>query len=126
MCSGAATADPRNYEPLTLEDQAFVMALVGTVRIEIYCPDYVAVPGAVLQRGDAVGADTARLGAAILQAGRAGNGLDYDRSKLIPQVTRLRNDTLDAPDKEAKKDKAGFCNHWTAFYVNLGLLQPKQ
>jgi hypothetical protein len=126
MCSSAAIADPTDYEPLTLADQAFVMAAVGTARVGIYCPDYVDVPGALLRHGDANGADTTRLAAAIIQAGRLGVGLDYDRSKLIPQVTRLRNDTLDTLDKEAKNDKARFCDRWTAFYVNLGLLQHKQ
>jgi hypothetical protein len=127
MYSGSATAyDPRDYEPLTLQDQAFVMAVVGTARVGVYCPDYVNVPGALVRHGDANGADTTRLGAAIMQAGRLGFGLDYDRSKLIPQVTRLRNDTLDTLDKEEKKDHAKFCKVWTTFYVNLGVLQRKQ
>jgi len=121
MCAGSAAADP-----LSQEDQAFIMASVGTVKVTHECPGYELVPGALVKYGDRAGADTERIWPAILEAVRINANMDYDRSKLIPEVTRLVNVTADTLIDHSKKDNARFCKHWTDFYVGLGLIRRKR
>jgi hypothetical protein len=119
--SAAALADQ-----LTLQDQSFVASAIGNVVVMHECPGFEHVPGALMRHADAAGADVARIAPAIDQAMRLGAGMDYDPSKVIPEVTRFLNETADTlTNDEQKRGKAAFCKKWTDFFVEQGLIRPK-
>src|SRR5215475_331563 len=120
MCSGVAFADT-----LTLEEQAFVRLSIRTVKVVQECKGFELVPGAVERDGASKGVDVLRIGGAIEQAVRLNRHMDYDRSKAIPEVTQLVNETTDTLIKDEQHDKAEFCKRYTSFYVIHGLLRPK-
>jgi hypothetical protein len=121
MCSSVAFADD-----LTLEEQAFVRLSIRTVKVVQVCQGYELVPGAVVSDGASKGVDVQRIGGAIEQAVRFSSHMDYDRSKAIPEVTQLVNDTTDTLIKDEQHDKAEFCKRYTSFYVIHGLIQSKR
>src|SRR5262245_53922766 len=104
MCSGAAFADP-----LTAHDVAYVIAAFVSVHVVHECPGFAPITGGVLKLGDSMGVDTDAINPAIEQAMRLAAGMDYDRSKLMPGVTRLINRTLDSMDREEAENKPEFC-----------------
>ena len=121
LCSGTAFADT-----LTLEEQAFVRLSIRSVKVVQDCQGYELVPGAVLKDGASKGVDVQRIGGAIEQAVRLNQRMDYDRSKAIPEVTRLVNETANALIEDEQHDKAEFCKRFTSFFVIHGLIQPKR
>jgi hypothetical protein len=121
MCSGAAFAD----HPLTPHDVAYVIAAFGSLHVMYECPGFAPITGGILKLGDSMGVDTDAINPAIEQAMRLGAGMDYDRSKLIPGVTRLINQTLESMDREAAENKPEFCKRWSDLLVDKGLIQRK-
>jgi hypothetical protein len=120
MCSGAAFADP-----LTAHDVAYVIAAFGGLHVMHECPGFAPITGGILELGDSMGVDTDAINPAIEQAMRLGAGMDYDRSKLIPGVSRLINQTLDRMDREEAENKPEFCKRWSDLLVDKGLIQRK-
>jgi hypothetical protein len=121
MCSGVAFADP-----LTLEEEDFVRLAIRTVKVVQECQGFELVPGAVVSDGASKGVDVQRIGGAIEQAVRLNSHMDYDRSKVIPEVTQLVNETTDTLIEDEQHNKAEFCKRYTGFYVIHGLIQPKR
>ena len=52
-------------------------------------------------------------------------GQDYDRSQLIPKVTRLMNDNDDGLSHEQDENKLKFCKRWGEALTEKGLIQRK-
>jgi hypothetical protein len=52
---------------------------------------------------------------------------DYDRSQLIPKVTRLMNDTDDGLSREQDENELKFCKRWgeALTLTEKGLIQRK-
>jgi hypothetical protein len=121
MCSGVAFADT-----LTLEEQAFVRLSIRTAEVVLKCEGYELIPGAVVRDGASKGVDVQRIGEAIEQAVRSNRRVDYDRSKVVPEVTQLVSQTINTLIDDEQHDKAEFCKRYTSFYVIHGLLQPKR
>jgi len=120
MCSGVAFADS-----LTLEDEAFVIVAIGTVKVAHECEGYEMVPGAIMKYGASAGVDVLRIGNAIAQAVRLNLHLDYDASKAIPEVTRLVYETAETLINEELSGKADFCKRWTNYYIDQRLIRKK-
>src|SRR5258708_37136015 len=103
MCSGVAFADS-----LTLEDEAFVIIAIGTVKVAHECEGYEIVPGAIMKYGASAGVDVQRIGSAIAQAVRLHLHQDYDASKAIPEGTALVYDPDGHPTNGELNGKADF------------------
>jgi hypothetical protein len=125
MCAGVAFADSLSWEELTLKDQAFVIAAVGSVKVTHECEGYEMVPGALMKYGASAGVDVLRIGNAIAQAVRLSLHLDYDASKAIPEVTRLVYHTAETLINEELSGKADFCKRWTNYYIDQRLIRKK-
>ena len=54
------------------------------------------------------------------------SGHDYQRTWLIPEVTRLMNDTGDGLSREQNESKRSFCKRWAGTLVEKGLIQNKE
>jgi hypothetical protein len=125
MCSGVALADSLTWEELTLEDQAFVITAIRTMKVAHECEGYEMVPGAIMKYGASAGVDVLRIGNAIAQAVRHDRHLDYDASKAIPEVTRLVYGTAETLINEELSGKADFCKRWTNYYIDQRLIRKK-
>ena len=121
MCTGAAIA-----EPLTDQDKAYVVASVASVIVLGKCPQYGAVTNSLQTFADKIGVNSNVIGPAILNAMQMGAGMEYDRTKLIPEVTRLLNMSADGLNDEVSQGKEKFCKHWGDFLAERGLIESKQ
>jgi hypothetical protein len=72
-----------------------------------------------------MGVDAEQLSGAITQAIRVSANLDYDRSQLVPWVTRLMIETANGFDSELSANKAKFCKQWGDALVKIGMIQKK-
>jgi hypothetical protein len=72
-----------------------------------------------------MGVDADQLSGAITQAIRANANMDYDRSQLVPWVTRLIHDTAWGFDSELTANKAKFCKQWGDALIRMGMIQKK-
>jgi hypothetical protein len=109
----------------TKQDQAFVVASVASVAVLAKCNGFEASTNSVVKLGDRMGVDAERLSNAITQAIRVGSDLDYDRSQLVPWVTRLMIETANGFDSELSANKAKFCKQWSDTLVKIGMIQKK-
>jgi len=62
---------------------------------------------------------------AVEQVLRMAYGQDYDRSQLIPKVTRLMNDNDDGLSHEQDENKLKFCKRWGEALTEKSLIQRK-
>jgi hypothetical protein len=60
-----------------------------------------------------------------MNALRMGAGMEYDRTKLVPEVTRLLNSADDALKTEEAHGKTKFCNKWGDFLVERSLIKKQ-
>lgn len=121
LCSTAATAGP-----LSDQEAALVIAAVGSMRVTTECTGYEGIENSWLTLGDKMGVDSERLADAIQQALAVSANMQYDRSKLIPEVTRLFRQTYDSMTDEQDKDKAKFCARWGEALIKMGVIKRKQ
>ena len=120
LCSGAAFA-----EPLSQPDKDYVALGLAAVRVITDCPDYEAIPNSILKLSGQIGVDPAVV-RAVEQVLRMAYGQDHDRSQLIPEVTRLMNDTDDGLSREQDENELKFCERWGEALTEKGLIQRKQ
>jgi hypothetical protein len=50
---------------------------------------------------------------------------DYDRAKLVPEVTRLFIQTYNQLTDEEEKNKTKFCNRWGDALIKMGVIKKK-
>jgi len=112
-------------KPLTSRDNTFVVAASATMRVVADCPGYVSPRGALLRYSNSLGVDFDLIFGAMVETGRVDTGLEYDRSMLIPEVTRLIHE-IDGPLKEVSKSKPSFCKEWSDYLIKLGLIKKKR
>src|SRR6516164_7492374 len=105
LCSAAAFA-----EPLSEPNQAYIV-LGLAARVMTECDGYEVVRDSMLKLGDRTGVDPAVV-RAVGQVFRMDSGHDYERAWLIPEVTRLINDTGDGLSREQNESKRSFCTSW--------------
>jgi len=120
LCSAAAFA-----EPLSEPDQAYIVLGLAAVRVMTECDGYEVVRDSMLKLGDQTGVDPAVV-RAVGQVFRMDSGHDYQRTWLIPEVTRLMNDTGDGLSREQNESKRSFCKRWGGTLVEKGLIQKKE
>ena len=119
MCSTAAVS-----APLSKEEAAFVIVTVGMIRVSVEC-GYEDDIAALDKLGDANGVDGPALRKAVAEALLVRSGNDYDRAKLIPEVTRVFNEAWRDATLAINKDRRGFCKKLGGALINKGLMRRK-
>jgi hypothetical protein len=111
-------------EPLSEPDQAYIVLGLAAVRVMTECAGYEAVRDSMRKLADQIGVDPAVV-RAVGQVLLMDSGQDYESSWLIPEVTRLMNDTDDGLSREQNQSNRGFCKRWGDALVEKGLIQKK-
>lgn len=90
------------------------------------CGDrYEFIDGSARKAADQVGADFDTYGPATMNAIFAILDMEYDREKLIPEVTRTVRADLEELMVEIKKGNGYFCKKYGATMVNVGFMKRK-
>jgi hypothetical protein len=118
-CSGATAA-----EPLTDQDRGYVVAVVATLVVPAKCPGFEMVSGALEKYGDQIDVDGSIL-VAIVNAMQLSAGQTYNSAMLIPEVTRVMNEALDALHDAITENQTIECKRWGDFLIDRGLIKPK-
>jgi hypothetical protein len=90
------------------------------------CEGYEFIDGSAQKAADQVGADFDTYGPATMNAVFAIMGWEYDRSKLIPEVTRQVRSNLNELIGELRKGDRYFCNKYGAVMLNVGFMRRKK
>ena len=98
---------------------------LAAVRVMTECSGYEAIRDSMRKLGDQIGVDPAVV-RAVGQVVSMDSGYTYDRSQLIPEVTRLMSDTDDGLSREQNESKRSFCKRWGGTLVEKGLIQKKE
>jgi hypothetical protein len=120
LCAGTAFASP-----LTAQDKEFVVAALSSLRVLATCTGYEPVPDSFQTFGDRLGVDSDAMGEAVIQAVRMLEHMDYDRSRLIPWVTRLILEADQSLRLDIAQNQAAFCTKWGSLMIDRGLIQRK-
>lgn len=84
---------------------------------------YEFIDGSARKAADQVGADFDTYGPATMNAIFAILDMEYDRSKLIPEVTRQVRSNLEELIGEIKKGDRYFCKKYGAVMTNVGFMR---
>jgi hypothetical protein len=87
------------------------------------CPGYEFIDGSARKAADQVGADFDTYGPATMNAIFAIMDMEYDRSKLIPEVTRQVRSNLEELVGELRKGDRYFCKKYGAVMINVGFME---
>jgi hypothetical protein len=122
LCASAAMA-PAHAAQLDDANRTFVHRVIVIVSVMSACPGYEYVHDGMTKSGDLLGADSAVINAAIMAYMAMRSGEEYDRSLLIPEVTRQI--VADEAQIEAakKQSRANFCKDFGELSVSLDLLK---
>lgn len=107
---------------LSEEETAYTISMISSLTVAQKCPGYEIVPGAVGKWGDQNGVDVVKTGAAVEAAIAAIMDKEYQRSDLIPGVTRLVNSTINALVKDLTKSEKAYCRNWGKILVDRGFM----
>jgi hypothetical protein len=118
LCSTVVHADP-----LTDQDKAYIIAATASLVVLAKCPHYKAVTNSLQVLGDKLGVDSDTIGPALVNAMQMSAGGDYDRSMLIPEVTRTFNTVAESLSNDVTKNTAKFCSQWGSSLIERGLVE---
>jgi hypothetical protein len=111
-------------EPLAPPEQAYVILMTMSVAVTNMCEGYDVDDTKVLNFADARGVDIQKLGPATFNAIEAIVGADYDRSVLVPEVTRVVRSVSDKmSDDVSKTGKAVVCRRYGRMLTGVGFLR---
>lgn len=100
--------------------------LVMSLGVTKNCPNYEIVKGGPVKFADSHGADFDKIYPAVSNAMLAVAGGEYDREKLIPEVTQLvRANMLQLGKEVMKLGKTGFCRKYAPVMINTGFMEKK-
>lgn len=105
---------------LSPEEQSYVLIALNTMSVSHLC-GYNVVKGSLTKLGDQTGVDD-KIGAATFEALKVDTGEDYNRTLLIPEVTRFVHGTVDAMI-EATKNKALYCKTMVPVLLDRGTIE---
>jgi hypothetical protein len=125
FATGLAYADSESPQPITSEDAAFAVATIVALRVGNDCPQYKVLVDGIGRFSDEMGIQP-RVGRAVAQVmSLAAGNAHYDRSQLIPEITRLMNDNNEMLLKEKATSKAKYCNKWGNFLLERRMAMLK-
>jgi hypothetical protein len=110
---------------LSSDEHGFVSLIINTMYVAHLC-GYVPVKETVVKIGDSIGIDS-KIEPATVSAVQAIIHADYDRTLLIPEVTRLVRIMLDQMDQMEgdTKNKARYCKENAPLFLKLGVVTQK-
>ena len=108
-------------DQLSKLDQSFVVNMIGGVIVITKCSGYKYKEGGLIRMSDRLGIDGDRLTHAVLAAVNVANNLPYDRSALIPEVTRLVRDAADELSSALPQQ----CGQWAKTLIDNGVIEQK-
>ena len=108
-------------DQLSKLDQSIVVNMIGGVIVITKCSGYKYKEGGLIRMSERLGVDGDRLLAAIMAAVNVMNDLPYDRSALIPEVTRLVRDAADELSSALPQQ----CGKWAKTLIDNGVIEQK-
>lgn len=121
-----AGTQPANAEALSKEEMLYVAVMLSTAIVIANCGDrFDIIDGGLQKFGDINGVDGAKYGAAVVAAMKALGGLEYDRSDLIPEVTRQVTSVSTELASSLSAGKPTFCKKWGAMLVDKSVITRK-
>jgi hypothetical protein len=110
---------------LSSDERGYVSLVINAMYVAHFC-GYVPVKETVVKIGDSIGIDS-KIEPATVSAMQAIIHADYDRTLLIPEVTRLVRVMLDQMDQMEgdAKNKARYCKENAPLYLKLGVIRQK-
>lgn len=106
-------------------NQDFIALSATGMMVILKCDGYGYVDGAVQKAADRMGADFDTYAPATMNAVFAIAEMDYDRTKLIPDVTRQVRSTLEELLVDLKKGERVFCKKYGDLMISIGWLRRK-
>ncbi|MCW2077941.1 UNVERIFIED_ORG: hypothetical protein M2193_000116 [Bradyrhizobium japonicum] len=123
----AATLASGFFTPAAAENvnKEFIALSTISAMVLLKCDGYEFIDGAPRKAADQIGADFDTFAPATMNAIFAIADMEYDRSKLIPEVTRQVRSNLEELMVDHKKGNRFFCNKYGAVMLNVGWLKKK-
>jgi hypothetical protein len=118
-------ATPALAETLSFLEKRYVVILTGAGMMAAECNAKIVPRGAV-RFADSIGIDSIdgdRLNDAVDAAAGAHANQSYDRSKLIPDVTRIVNEAAAEIQQDLQRDRATACAEWSKALRENGLIE---
>jgi hypothetical protein len=110
-------------QPLTSQDELFIISSAGVTVVTTDCPGFVAIPRALLELADSLGVDYEKFTKAMYEALKAADHADYDRSVLIPEVTQKMRSAMQEIITGIKHDQASTCKKWSSILLESKLIR---
>jgi hypothetical protein len=107
---------------LSSDEHGFVSLVINAMYVAQLC-GYVPVKETVVKIGDSIGIDS-KIEPATVSAMQAIIHGDYDRTLLIPEVTRLVRIMMDQMEGETR-NRARYCKENAPLYLKLGVVTQK-
>ena len=123
LAAGAAAIDQGEAAVLTPAEETFVAAYSSTLVIGAKCPNVTVINGGAVSWGQSHGVDTDKLTGALRNAVNSMVHENYDRSKLIPEVTSLMNDTVRTIGGAVERNEDRACALWGEMLVKMGFIK---
>lgn len=102
----------------------FIRLFTATYLVSIECDDQFAIDDPQFKReADKAGFDWQMFVPAVHAAMMAGQDGKYDRSKLIPEVTRMVRAVEKQVEDELSRDKATACREWGKVLTTEGIMK---
>jgi hypothetical protein len=114
---------PARAAELSREEQSYIVVFLTSLSVADVC-GYSLVAGSLTKIGDRTGVDN-KMRDATEEGFKAAILLDYDRAKLIPEVTRFVNKVLDAMQEDVK-NKAEYCRKLVPRLLDQGTIDKKK
>jgi hypothetical protein len=108
--------------PLVDEEATFISQEIGAVTVSAFCPNYNVVPNAAETIGDRMGVGENIRAAVMAAYAQTLDKQQFDRTKLIPEVTRRVN--LVMRTLEQRRQENALCDLGPA-YAKRGWLKVK-
>ncbi|MGX9944927.1 hypothetical protein ACTG4Q_20915 [Bradyrhizobium denitrificans] len=120
--AAAAQFDLERGKSLDNNTTGFVVVATASSMLILAC-DYEAVEGSLAKGADIMGVDIDIYGPAVANALKAVAGMEYDREKMIPDVTKTVRWTLEGFWKEYNVNKRKACASWAEGPASNGFVR---
>lgn len=105
-------------------ERDLVLALIISFGVHNNCPGYELVDGAPVRFADTNGVDFDKIGPAAVNSIMANVDKDYDRTKLIPEVSRfVRDKMVELGGEMTKVGKPKWCKKYVPVMTGMNFMK---